>query len=242
MSLATHSEEVRLSVAFESRSHTRDSLISAPDLSKLPVVQEIVTKLGGPLLELGRRARRVGPVDAGAIVLLAGCQEGAGCSTAALACGAAASVECPTALVDASLSNPQFKDRGLTQLLVGEGGRGWEEAVSRMVTNQEVVHYLDSRESLAFFPKSEKQGLRAAEFGASHADLVGWLGNLRQEYGLVFIDAGSWDRGADQWAPWVDAALIVCDSKKTPGADWTNAWDRFEERGTHVLGIVETFV
>jgi Mrp family chromosome partitioning ATPase len=241
MSAITHLEQADLSVAFESRPRAFESFISAPDLSRLPVVQQIVERLGGSLLELGRRARRIGPVDAGAIVLLAGCQEGAGCSTAALACATAASVEWSTALVDASHS-PQFRGQGLTHLLVGAARQGWEEAVSRTATNQEIVHYLDSREALAFFPKSENQGLRTGEFGYSQADLVGWLGNLRQEFGLVFIDAGTWDKCADQWAPWVDAALIMCDPKRTSAADWTNAWDRFEERGTHVLGIVETFV
>ncbi len=242
MSPTMHSEQPKLSVAFEPRSGAQGSLISAPELSKLPVVQQIVEKLGGPLLELCRRARRVGPVNAGAIVLLAGCHDGVGSSTVALACAAAASVEWPTALVDVSSSDSKVGGRNLTQLLVGQATAGWEDVVSGAAPMDEAVHYLDTREALAFFPKSESQrlGLRTAEF--SPADFAGWLGHMRHEYGLVFIDGGSMDGSAAQWAPWVDAALVVCDPKRTSAADWTNAWDRLEERGAHVLGIVETFV
>jgi len=242
MSPTMHSEQPKLSVAFEPRSGAQGSLISAPELSKLPVVQQIVEKLGGPLLELGRRARRVAPVDAGAIVLLAGCHDSVGCSTVALACAAVASVEWPTALVDVSSSDSKVGGRNLTQLLVGQATAGWEDIVSGAAPMDEAVHYLDTREVLAFFPKSESQrlGLRTAEFSA--ADFAGWLGQMRHEYGLVFIDGGTMEGSAAQWAPWVDAALVVCDPKRTSAADWTNAWDRLEERGAHVLGIVETFV
>jgi Mrp family chromosome partitioning ATPase len=59
---------------------------------------------------------------------------------------------------------------------------------------------------------------------------------------MVFLDGGSVESGAVQWAPWVDAVLIVSDPSRAAGRDWTNSWDRFEESGTHVLGIVETFV
>ncbi len=246
MKLATIAQEESLSVAFEPQHATPATFGDAPDFSKFPIVQQIVEKLGQPMLELGRRARRAGPVDAGTIVLLAGNQERAGCSTATLACAAVASSECPTALVDVanSNSNSPAESRSLTQLLVGLATVGWEHVVSGMPLNQDVVHHVDSREALSFFPKSHApgSGLRISEFGFSHAGLAGWLGRLRQDYGLVFLDGGSVESGAVEWAPWVDAVLIVCDPGRASSADWTRTWDRFEEGGAHVLGIVETFV
>jgi len=246
MSLTTVAQGESLSVAFEPRHETRDSLVRASDFSKFPIVQQILEKLGQSLLELGRRARRVGPVDIGTIVLLAGCQEGAGCSTAALACAAAASTECLTALVDVANSNSKYSpvNQSLTQLVIGLATVGWEQIVSGVAPIQDVVQHIDSHESLAFFPRSDTQGMgfRTSDFGFSHAGLAGWLGRLRQDYGLVFLDGGSVESGAIQWAPWVDGVLMVSDPRQTPEADRTRTWDRFEEGGTHVLGIVETFV
>jgi hypothetical protein len=246
MSLASIAEEESFSVAFEPRHTAQESLKFASNFSKHPIVKQILEKVGQPLLELGRRARRVGPVDAGTIVLLAGLQEGVGCSTAALACAAAASTECPTALVDVANSNSNscLESRSLTQLLVGLATVGWEEVVAGVASIQDVVHLIDSRESLAFFPKSESQGsgFRAPDSGFSHAGMAGWLGRLRQKFGLVFLDGGSIESGASQWAPWVDTALILCDPRQSSDADRTRTWDRFEEGGAHVLGIVETFV
>lgn len=246
MSLTVPAPGKSFSVAFEPRPGSQESLVLPPDFSKFPIVQRILEKLGAPLCEVSRRARRVGPVDAGTMVLLAGCREGAGCSTTALACAAAASTEFPTALVD--VAHPSRKslseNRSLTQLLVGQTTVGWNDVVSGVAAFQEAVHPVDSREGLAFFPKSEDQGLgfRTSDFGFSHAGLAGWLGRLRQDYGLVFLDGGLVESGAVEWAPWVDAVLIVCDPSQTADADWTRAWDRFEESGAHVLGIVETLV
>ena len=65
---------------------------------------------------------------------------------------------------------------------------------------------------------------------------------LRREHRLVVIDGGSvWEAGA-RWAPWVDTAVVVCDSREAGGDEWAAAWDRLEEGGTHVLGIIESFV
>jgi Mrp family chromosome partitioning ATPase len=233
-----------LSVAFEPRQGTQESLVLPPDFSRFPIVQRILEKLSAPLRELGRRARRVGPGDGGTIVLLASCQRGAGCSTAALACAAATSTEFPTALVDVANPNSNSDSQSLTRLLVGQATVGWHEVVSGVAAYQDAVHEVDSREALAFIPKSEGQGIGfpTPEIGYSHASLAGWLGRLRQDYGIVFLDGGFVEAGAVQWAPWVDAVLIVCDPSRTADADWTRTWDRFEESGAHVLGIVETLV
>jgi Mrp family chromosome partitioning ATPase len=152
----------------------------------------------------------------------------------ALALAAAAAMEGPVALVDAD-----FRARGLTQLLIDRTSVGWDDVISGTASIQQAVHYVDPGEALAFFP------IRAAsDFVAPNSDqaLSGWLGRLRQDYRLVFLDGGSIQGGATQWAPWVDTVLIVCDPKRSADSEWTKAWDRFEEGGAHVLGIVETFV
>jgi Mrp family chromosome partitioning ATPase len=152
----------------------------------------------------------------------------------ALCCAAAATAEEPAALVDADLLG-----RGLTQLLVGRPAVGWDDVVSGTSSIEHAVHYVDARESLAFFP------IRSATVNFSmldgHSGLTGWLARLRKDYPLVFLDGGSITGGALQWAPWVDAALIVCDPAQSTDADWPRAWDSIEEKGAHVLGIVETF-
>ena len=223
------------SVAFEPRTGARDGLMPPLDFSQHPIVHRILTRFTQPLIELGRRARRVGPVDRGTLVLLAGGHEKAGCSTMALCCAAAAAVEEPTALVDADLSS-----RGLTQLLVGRPAVGWDDVVSGASSPQQAVHYVDAREALAFFPIRAA----AANSPALHGQpgLTGWLARLRGDYPLVFLDGGSIESGAARWAPWVDAALIVCDAARSVDSEWTRVWDCLEEGGTHVLGIVETFV
>src|SRR5437016_4864546 len=224
-----------LSVAFEPRTGARDGLMPLADFSHHPIVHRILTRFIQPIMELSRRARRVGPVDGGTLVLLAASHEKAGCSTMALCCAAAAAALEPTALVDADLSS-----RGLTQLLVGRPAVGWDDVVSGASSPQQAVHYVDAREALAFFPIRAA----AANSPALHGQpgLTGWLARLRGDYPLVFLDGGSIESGAARWAPWVDAALIVCDAARSVDSEWTRVWDRLEEGGTHVLGIVETFV
>jgi Mrp family chromosome partitioning ATPase len=264
MSIATSTSGTSLSVGFEPIIEAQESLFHLTEFANIPVVSRILEKMGQALLELGRRARRVGSVKSGTIVLLAGCHEGSGCTTAALSMAAAASSECPTALVDVDLSNFEFRNpkserkhsspgdldsftptrnrRSLTQILVGEPSIGWDDVVGGAASYDDALHHIDSREALAFFPKSVRSegGFPTSNLELSHARLAGFFGRLRDTFGLVFLDAGTVDTGALHFAPWADATLIVCSPRRANDSDWTKAWDRFEERGTHVLGIVES--
>jgi Mrp family chromosome partitioning ATPase len=167
------------------------------------------------------------------LVLLAGLHAGVGSSTMALALSAAASVEGPTALVDADL-----RSQGLTHLLTDRPAIGWDDVVSGARFIEDAVHSVDSREALAFFPIRATSDVFAA---SRHSGLTGWLGRLRKDYQLVILDGGSVENSL-HWAPWVDAALIVRDPGRSADSDWTAVWDAMEEAGAHVLGIVETFV
>ena len=234
MSIVCASGVESLSVAFEPRPGADNGLTPPADFSNLPVVHQILKRFYEPLSELGRRARRVGPVDRGTLVLVAGLHEGVGSSTMALALAAAAAAEGPTALVDADL-----RSRGLTQLFRPRPVAGWDDVVSGASYIEDTVHFVDSREALAFFPIRAMVGDVFASNG--HSGLTRWLGRLRQDYQLIIVDGGSVPHGL-HWAPWVDAALIVRDPARSADSDWTPVWDSLEEAGAHVLGIVETFV
>jgi len=225
--------ESELSVAFQPQSDTTQTLISPLDLSVHPIPHRILNRFTQPLMELGRRAQRVGPVEDGTLVLVAGCQEKVGCSTMALTLAAASAAEAPSALVDADL-----RTRGLTQLLRDRDSAGWDDVISGLSSIQQATHYVDSREALAFFPIRASSDIPLLN---NHQGLAGWLAQLRQDYRLVFLDGGSVLDRAIEWAPWVDTVLIVRDPTRSTDTEWRNAWDRFEERGAHVLGIVETF-
>jgi Mrp family chromosome partitioning ATPase len=235
MSLASPSQTGSLSVAFEPRKGADDALMPPGDFSNHLIVHRILTRFSQPLIELGRRAQRVGPVDRGTILLLTGISDGVGSSTLALALAAAAAADGPAALVDAD-----FRSQGLTHLLIGRSAIGWEDVVSGVRSIQEAVRFVDSREALAFFP------IRAVadDFSShqGHSGLTSWLGRLRQDYPLIILDSGPVHHGGVRWAPWVDSALIVRDPTRSADSEWTRAWDSLEEAGTHVLGIVETFV
>ncbi len=204
------------------------------DLSRFPMAQRIVTRLGNSLAQLARRARRLGPVDGGAVVLLTGCQAGVGCSTLALALAATAYQEERAALVDAD-----FQQAGLTRQLSQPPEIGWEEMVQGR-RFEDTGRSLDSQGSLSFFPLGAPLA-DSAELLTSPG-LAGWLARLRQDFALTFVDGGSLLTGGANWAPWVDSALVVCRSGPELAEDWARAWDQLEEGGTHVLGIIETFV
>src|SRR5262249_16213896 len=96
--------ENSLSVAFEPQSVACNGLTPPAQFPRHPMAHRSLARFVQPLMELGRRGRRVGPVDRGTLVLLAGCRENVGTSTMALCCAAAAAAEQPAALIDADLS------------------------------------------------------------------------------------------------------------------------------------------
>lgn len=233
MSIVSPTGVEPLSVTFEPRAVAANALMPPAGFSDHPVVYGILKRFHEPLIELSRRALRVGPVDRGTLVLLAGLREGVGTSTMALAVAAAASGENPTALVDADL-----RSQGLSHFLTDRPTIGWDDVVSGTCFIEDAIRFLDSREALAFFPIRATSDVFAA---SRHPGLTGWLGRLRENYQLVILDGGSVENGL-RWAPWVDAALIVRDPARSADSEWTPAWDSMEEAGAHVLGIVETFV
>lgn len=187
------------------------------------------------LADLARRARRLGPVDAGAMLLVTGCGRGAGTSSLALALAGAAAAETHVLLVDGDLGHP-----GLSTMLDKPPEFGWEEAIRGVCSFEQPLQYADVLRRVAFLPMCRPAN-DPGELMKKSALRV-WLPQLRQDYGLIVVDGGSIFNTASKWAAWVDASLLVCDARKKQAGDWGSAWDALEEGGCHVLGIVESFV
>jgi hypothetical protein len=117
---------------------------------------------------------------------------------------------------------------------------GWDEAVFRLCSAEQATYYLDPGRRVACMPL--RQPIARADDLMVQASAQQWLARLRSQCQLIVLDAGSvWEAGS-KWASWADVALVVCDSGRTLADEWARAWDRLEESGTHVLGIIETFV
>jgi Mrp family chromosome partitioning ATPase len=147
----------------------------------------------------------------------------------------AAAAERSVMLIDVDLSSP-----GLAGAVGVECQAGWDDSIRGGRALRETLRHVDPNEVVACLPLAQPVDRPDELLG--HPALPDWLGGLRQEYGLILLDGGSvWDSGA-RWAPWVDVALVVCDGGRTVADEWAQAWDRLEEGGTHVLGIVERSV
>ncbi len=199
----------------------------------MPIVDQITTELSQPLAELARRIQRVGAVSGGTVVLVTGCRRGVGCTTVAVALSAVAAGERSVLLVDADLSQP-----GVAQTMGLSVSRGWDEVVEQNGTPNDALVHAKRSNGGASTPLHRPRPRRDTH---SSPFALEWLARFRQEYSLIVLDGGSvWESGS-QWAPMVDAAIVICDSDRAGTDEWASAWDRLEEAGTHVMGIVETF-
>jgi Mrp family chromosome partitioning ATPase len=202
------------------------------DFQSIPIVGQVIAELSEPLAELARRIQRVGAVSGGTVVLVTGCRSGVGCTTVAVALAAVAASERQVLLVDADFCAP-----GLARAMQLSAPRGWDEVAEQNGTMDDAL--LHPAQRLAVLPLSPSPRGRADRFASPAAPE--WLARFRQEYSLIVVDGGSvWESGS-HWASAVDVALVVCDSDRTVADEWARGWDRLEEAGTHVMGIVETF-
>jgi Mrp family chromosome partitioning ATPase len=202
--------------------------------STFPLVEKIVREMAKPLEDLARRVLQLGPMGAGTLVLLTGSQHAVGCSTVSLALATAAARDYSVLLIDGDLSN-----RGLSAALTKQVPMGWDDVLWGSGALANSRRQLDANVELTFLPLRQVRG--DAFIAQKHPQLVQWKSQLRQDFDLIIVDGGSvWQNGAG-WAPWVDVSLVVCDSGQKLADDWALAWDRLEEKGTHILGIIETF-
>jgi protein-tyrosine kinase len=233
-------------------SHTHSTL-AAPGVSFVPLLsgldgsaratvelvgpafaERLLHDLGPRITDLAEYVRNAGPGNGGTTVLLTGCDRGAGCSTVAWALARAAAESVSVLVVDgdltgADLSAPIQPDLAWDWTDVLEG-RCFVDQVLRDVPGQR----------LTFLPL--RQPATDLDAVLTHTALPLWLARLRQEFGLILFDGGPLTESGSRWAKWVDAALLICDPSRTPVRDRAGAWDALETAGTHVLGIIETFV
>jgi Mrp family chromosome partitioning ATPase len=201
------------------------------DFQSIPIVGQVVAELSEPLAELARRVQRVGAVSGGTVVLVTGCRSGVGCTTVAVALAAVAASERQVLLVDADFCEP-----GLAQTMQLSAPRGWDEVAEQNGMMDDALLHPAPRLAVLPLNPSPSRADRVVSPVAPE-----WLARFRQEYSLIVLDGGSvWESGS-RWASAVDVALVVCDSDRTAADEWARAWDRLEEAGTHVMGIVETF-
>jgi Mrp family chromosome partitioning ATPase len=194
------------------------------------LVQQIVRELGQPLRELGRRARRMNNGSRGTVVLVASCNRKMGCTTTAAAL-AAAQADGSSLVIDGDLEQPAVRE-----LFGIDAGPDWEDVVHGRSQMSEALKYCGEGRRCAVL------GLRgpAPRATVKNASASNWIARLREEHDLIVIDGGP-IRESALWAGAADAALIVCDTSRAQADEWSRAWDRLEECGAQVLGIVETF-
>jgi Mrp family chromosome partitioning ATPase len=219
-------------VASVSFARVEDALtprVSEPTALTWPTpVERMASELGQRLLELARKARRLGPVDQGAVLLVAGCSQDCGVTSLALALGRAASAEYSVGLLDGNLLNAD-----LSRLASRSIHQDWTDALFGTCSFADAQLVLDADRRLTILPL--KRAVRAATLAGHSPGEV--LSALRQERELVIVDGGPIT--ACHWTEGADASLLVCDPRRTPQKHWAAAWDRLEQGGSQVMGVVE---
>jgi Mrp family chromosome partitioning ATPase len=190
-------------------------------------VARMEAELAPRLRELARRSRRLGPTNEGAVLLLAGCDQHSGVSSLALALARVASAECTIMFVDGNLLNAATSRRA-----VGAVQHDWIDVLLGQCALADAQRAFDER--LVMLPLKERADWQATLPEYSLKDLIT---AARQERELIVIDGGP--IASCRWTKCADAALLVCDPRRTPQKHWAPAWDRLESGGAQVMGVVE---
>jgi Mrp family chromosome partitioning ATPase len=175
-------------------------------------------RFGPQFTTLARRVARLGPSGLGTVALVVGCGPASGCSTVSLAMAAASARERATLLIDGDSLNPS-----MTELFGRDTQSAW-------LSDSAYAGVQPSRGTLAFLP------LSAISAGGSTS-----VERLRRDFGLIVVDCGEWRVGTQELAQKADIAVLTCKSGKGAERAWMDCWDRLEDCGSQVLGIVETF-
>lgn len=199
--------------------------------ASLPIVGNIVSQFGVKLADLARRARRMGPVDTGTVVLVCGGAAEIGCTTMSLALASACGEK-------ALLVDGDFRRAGLTRETGTRPLHGWVEALKGDCRFEDTARTIDEQGLCTIQPLGSN--VETPEKLLSKPALAAWLNQCRHDRDLTIIDAGRVDEQGAAWAKLADVALLVCGPAQTHGHDWARAWDQLEESGVHVLGIIET--
>lgn len=212
---------------------TRPARLRTPvDLSRFPMAHRVRRLLDEPLAALARQLRRHGPLDGGSIILLCGCGPGVGCTTMTLALAGAAAVERSVLVMDAAPG-----DTGLSSDLGNPVG--WNDALREGRPAQRFLQPVDRKGAIMLLPRGKDEPLASP---VPQAEMLASLGSLRDAYDLILVDGGTVEPNGVRWTPLADATLLVCGTDPNAVRQWATAWDRLEEAGGSMLGVVETFV
>ena len=176
-----------------------------------------------------------------AVVGIAGCEAGMGCTTVLL--GVARRLArrgLNLVLLDANLANPGLASRlGLLPEV------GWETVAAEQLPLAEVlIESIEDR--LTLLPLCDPQPLcNADEAEAFSTEMRRAVQALRLHYDLVLVDLGvpgASEVGAGWAADWLDAAVLVHDVRNASPTALAQARSRLEAAGVTVAGVAENYV
>ena len=175
------------------------------------------------------------------LVAISGCRRGDGCTTLILSV-APRLVErgLKVLLVDADFQRPLLARRlGLLPEY------GWERVLAGRAAPAEVI--IESlQDRLALLPLCQMPSALGDDRGAT-ADPSVSLGQVREHYDVVLIDLGRFHRHEAQGTPleprasWIEAVVLVRNTRSTPEEDLARHRRRIRAAGIHEVGIVENF-
>jgi Mrp family chromosome partitioning ATPase len=198
-----------------------------------PVIQGMVRDARAPLEDLTDRLYEQKRAAGSMTILLCSCSRGVGCTSLAVAWAAIASEKMSAAILECDWQRPMLKE-----MLGLPAGPGWGEAFSGHCALDEVRTRIDGWPGLAIYALGRDC---SPVQGVDNRPLVTVLNALKARHDLVIIDGGPARSGAERYAKTADCSILVCDANQCRGEDWARSWDRLEETGARLAGIIETF-
>ncbi len=197
-----------------------------------PVIHGMVRDARESLDELTERLQQESAAGSMAI-LLCSCSRGVGCTSLAVAWAAIASEKRSAAILECDWERPMLRETlGLPP------GAGWSEAFAGMCPLDEVRTRIDGWPGLAIYALGGEGGRPR---GVDMRQVASVLDALKARHDLVIIDGGPARLCAERYARIADHSVLVCDVNQCRSDEWARAWDRLEETGGRLAGIIETF-
>jgi Mrp family chromosome partitioning ATPase len=198
-----------------------------------PVINSMIRDARVSLEELTDRLHCQTASAGSMTILLCSCSRGVGCTSLAVAWAAIASERMSAAILECDWQGPMLRETlGLPS------GPGWDEAFAGPCALDEVRTRIDGWPGLAMYALGPECG---GTRGVDNRQLVSVLDSLKARHDLVIIDGGPARLGAERFAKIADHTILACDANQCRGDEWARAWDRLEETGARLAGIVETF-
>jgi Mrp family chromosome partitioning ATPase len=198
-----------------------------------PVIHGMVRDARASLDELTDRLQRQTASAGSMTILLCSCSRGVGCTSLAIAWAAIASEKRSAAILECDWQRPILRE-----MLGLPSGPGWSEAFAGTCPLDEVRTRIDGWPGLAIYALGgDGRPMR----GVDMRQLASVVDALKARHDVVIIDGGPARLCAERYAKIADHSILVCDANQCRSDDWARAWDRLEETGGRLAGIIETF-